>query len=122
MKMATFNKLKKMLSLTVTENDHEALAAIRAANRIIVEEGITWERVLNRTINVIAEVETDPEQQRPATNGEAPAVRREIDDLLDKAEDRKPDNEFVASLREQWDRKRWLSERQIDALRKVADE
>lgn len=37
------DKLVKFLNLTQSDNDHEALAAIRKANEILKKNGITWD-------------------------------------------------------------------------------
>lgn len=62
MKLADFNRLKLIMARTFSDNDHEALAAIRAANKILAGAGdLTWERVLSRTVTVINEVEAGPD-------------------------------------------------------------
>lgn len=38
-------KLKKLLPLTASTNDHEALSAIRKANDILKDSGISWPQV-----------------------------------------------------------------------------
>jgi hypothetical protein len=45
-------KLIKCLKLTASANDHEALAAIRAANAIRTEAGQSWEELLNPPVEV----------------------------------------------------------------------
>lgn len=39
-------KLAKLLALTASDNDHEALAAMRAANRMLKAADKAWEDVL----------------------------------------------------------------------------
>jgi hypothetical protein len=39
-------KLAKLLALSASDNEHEALGCIRAANRIVKEAGKTWDEVL----------------------------------------------------------------------------
>lgn len=40
------SKLAKILSLTQSENDHEALSASRMANSLLKKENLTWGQVL----------------------------------------------------------------------------
>lgn len=40
------DKLKKLLALTTSDNDNEALAAIRQANKILKDADKTWDEVL----------------------------------------------------------------------------
>lgn len=39
------DKLKKILALTTSDNDHEALVAIRQANILLQECGMTWSKL-----------------------------------------------------------------------------
>ena len=39
-------KLAKLLGLSQSDNEHEALGCIRAANRLVKEAGMSWEEVL----------------------------------------------------------------------------
>jgi hypothetical protein len=41
-KLAEIERLKKLLALTQSENDHEALAAMRRANAILAKHNIDW--------------------------------------------------------------------------------
>jgi hypothetical protein len=43
------NRLIKLLNLTFSENDYEALAAIKAANKLLKEEKILWGDVVHNT-------------------------------------------------------------------------
>jgi hypothetical protein len=40
-------KLVKLLNLTQSQATHEALAAARAANKMLAAEGVTWDDVIN---------------------------------------------------------------------------
>lgn len=59
MKLSDFTKLKGLMALSNSDNDHEALGAIRAANRLLVTNALTWEMVFSRTVKVVNEVEAD---------------------------------------------------------------
>lgn len=58
--------LIKLLSKSTTDNDNEAMMAIRAANRALKAEGWSWEQLLRGRITVVE----DPfvAMQRPTTN------------------------------------------------------
>jgi len=40
-------KLVKLLAMTTSKNDHEALAALRMANKLLSAEKLTWREVLD---------------------------------------------------------------------------
>ncbi len=68
MKMADFNRLKKFMAMTTSPNDAEALVAVRRANALIESEGLTWTRVLDRSVKVINEIEAAPESYGEETS------------------------------------------------------
>ena len=43
-------KLAKILALTTSTNDSEALAAVRKANDIVRGEGLSWDKVLMQVV------------------------------------------------------------------------
>jgi hypothetical protein len=44
------DKLAKLLNLTMSDNDHEALLAVRKANLILIKLNIHWDQVFRLTI------------------------------------------------------------------------
>lgn len=122
MKLKDFERLKKMMERTFSDNDPEALASIRAANRILAAEGLTWDRIFGRTVTVVNEVEEAPSQDIE----ERPRARREegtsdAASLIAEAEQAQPRSDFVASVKAQFEEKGWISQRQRDALRNIVD-
>lgn len=47
--------LIKLLSLTASDNDAEALVALRKATALLVASGWTWERLIHGKITVVAD-------------------------------------------------------------------
>lgn len=41
---------------TTSENDAEALASLRAANRLLASHHLTWDAVFARTVTVVNEI------------------------------------------------------------------
>ena len=126
MKIAAFRKLQKIMEQTFSPNDNVALEGIRAANRILAEDNLTWERILNKTVNIVAEVEPAPEEEQYRPSAPKHVKDEGIESVLllaeEAAERQSPKTQdFVASIRAQWEAKRWLSDRQMKALREVRD-
>ena len=63
MKRATLDRLIKFMSSTTSPSDGESLTAMRMANRILTAEGLTWERVLNRSIQIVGQFEAAPDEE-----------------------------------------------------------
>ena len=121
MKLADFERLKKIMDRTASPEDGEALASVRAANRILAAEGLTWTRVLSRTVIVVDEVEPAPrrdDDKRPSGAADA------ISSILDEAErtaSGKTTMDFIADLRRQHEEKGWLSPKQVAALENICN-
>lgn len=61
--LAELGQLKKIMAMTTSSNDHEALGFMRKANAILARYGLTWAEVLSRTVSTAGtEVESAPEE------------------------------------------------------------
>lgn len=58
-----FEKLKKLLTLATSDNDHEAAQSFRAATRILTQNGLTWEMFLSRRVTVVNAVTPAPDDE-----------------------------------------------------------
>ena len=121
MNLKTFDTLKKMMALTFSDNDPEALASIRAANRLLVKEGIDWQRVLSRTMNVINEVEEAPPERTAPPHRDGSDDRRLLHDAEEAVEEGSEIAEFIASLRSYYETKGQLTPNQRGALKRIID-
>jgi hypothetical protein len=111
MNLKDFGQLKKLMTLSTSDNDHEALACLRQATTLLARSGYTWEMCLSRAISVVQEVE-------PAPAG---------DDDLEAAFDlalRNASGEFrgvLSSIREQYHARGFVSPRQRAVVLDAAD-
>lgn len=104
-------KLIKILNLTQSPNDNEALSAIRMANKIILEAKESWEKLLTITAPKFQDFFYE---KRTYTQG--PSIEEMLDICLDKVTGEGLD--FIESLHEQWTLKKTLSPKQKAALQK----
>lgn len=121
MKIAKFNLLKKLMNMTQSGSEAERLKAIDSANAILAESNTTWDRVLDRVIKVEVEIE-DRSTADPASRDrteERAVLRKRIGEAfsaLESVDLRGGDADFVASLKDQWDRRGSLSPEQLKYL------
>ena len=112
MNLKDFGQLKKLMTLSTSDNDHEALACLRQATSLLARNGYTWEMCLSRAIQVVQEVEP-----APGTG----------DDDLDAAFDlalRSARGDFrgtLESIREQYSARGFISPRQREVVMDAAD-
>jgi hypothetical protein len=125
----------KLMMMTTTSNDHEALVAIRKANAILASANVNWEEFLG----AVDEVKTSSTTTR-RTNSDsdfsdidgtssyqgsgACSDASLIDPMFERAfANVRPNSsfrEFVDSIHEWWETKGYLTQRQFQALRKAA--
>lgn len=114
MTLSEFNRLKKMMMLTTSPNDAEALSALRKANEVLAAFSYDWNAVFGRLVKVeggMPEIEAAPEER---------SLDDEITEAFQKIFDAKKDNSFINSLYEQYQSNHFLSELQREALFKNA--
>src|ERR1035437_5238070 len=129
---ATFTKI---MMLTTSSNDSEALAALRKANNILREPKVSWEELLNATAPKPADqsFRTPPSQRkRPAADwndvnsnkGIRYTDEDEINPMFEKAfanNNSAGFGEFLSSIHIWWTNRGWLSEKQYDALKRSVE-
>jgi hypothetical protein len=113
MKLSEFNRLKKLMQLATSDNDHEALASLRQATQLLRAHGYTWEDFFKRTVKVTYEYDTG--------TGVPPDEER-IDNAFQILEGGKRWNDFIGSLYDQWQKRRSLSDKQKETLFRAAGE
>lgn len=117
MKLADFKKLKKLMMSTTSEADAEVLMAIRAANKLLVAEGVDWDRVLDRMVRLEVEDASHLDADKPLSQRIDEAFAAVMAD-----DPRGTTATFVASLSDQWQRRGTLSDKQREALFRMASE
>lgn len=114
-------RLIKLLNLTTSPEDGEALSAVRFANALLAKEGKTWEQVLNSSGPSIGDIFSHT-WRPPANPYVNPALRdrekimRMFDAVLYSV--KSSAREFIESLHEQFLDRGSLSQKQYDALEK----
>lgn len=114
------DKFTKLMQMTLSPNSNEALVALRLANNLLAEADLNWAEFIEQRSR------SNP---RPTASASPPPFakgrifsepeRKQIDMMFEKvgARTRGSFADFVNSLRKQWAIKKWLSERQLGALK-----
>lgn len=109
-------QLKKLMAMTTSTNDNEALAFMRKANAILLKYGLTWTGVLSRTVSAI---DTGPEPSQDERT-----LHEEIQMAFDEIRGNTHGDfaSFVESIEKQFKDKGYLSPAQrkplYDAVRR----
>lgn len=125
MSMRDFRVLEKLMSQTTSDNDHEALAALRSANAIMSKYNYTWPDAFGRLVKVLPDPSVPDVEEGgdtiPQDHSAAPTAW--ISDAFERLEVASKMSRFLYSLKEQWNGgKGFLSAKQQAALRKNLDE
>lgn len=115
MTLKEFDRFRKLMALTTSDHDPEALAALRQANKVLSTNKITWDDVFKKLVSV--EGEEAPDEPSAARSGDGieeafVVVRKSL----------RPGSfaDFIDSLEEQWHEKGYLTPNQREALFKAA--
>lgn len=129
MDLKSYTQLRKLMMLTHSDNDTEALAALRKANALLREHSYDWNSAFDRLVKVESPIEAAHD---PGGSGKPPDTRpRTVDPetlrienaftAIDEMEFSPGFEDFLGSLKNQWDRVGRLTAAQKEALFKAAD-
>lgn len=113
--MSNTQKILRCLMLTQSQNDHEALVAIRKANQILACLNLNWEQYLG----VAKKLDEDEEPQRPMYEADAASIKMMFKEVKRHLKKHNPEPlSFIESLEKSFERYGRLTERQTEALMK----
>jgi len=126
MKIEQFRLLKKFMMMTMSGSETETAMALRKANDIVREAGTDWNHILDRVVKVELEIESaevaEGRSADPGTEAARKGARAKlVNDAFKTIEESDPRGDaadFIASLKDQWDRRGFLSDLQMKALLK----
>lgn len=116
MKLDDFKRFKGMMEMTTSTNDHEALTALRSANRLLEKEKLTWTRVLDRSVSVDIGFES-------AASAQGRTDEDEMEALFEAAMRNAKGSflEMLEDIHEQWETRHSLTPRQREVVVEAAE-
>lgn len=113
-------RLVKLLNLTTSDNDHEALSAMRMANKIVREAGKRWNDLIGVVVKEkVTRVEWEMKREPPPPKKDFGIA--EMFDVVRPRVDGTDAADFIDSLWKQWKRSKRLTVKQAIALKKFYD-
>jgi len=120
MQSSKFEKFIKLMKMTTSPNEGEALNAVRMANAILLEANLDWEDFLRGKAQIVHKAEGG---KAAAFSGKKFTNSVEIESMLNTVMDNINRGtsfyKFIKSLRDWWDSNKFLTEKQYNALRKT---
>lgn len=118
----------KLMMMTTSANDQEALVALRKANRILSEAKVSWIELLS----ALSQKQTAAPPPRPepawedvgSEKGKRHTDAKEIDGLFDIVLEQKMSDgfeEFLTSVHIWWKQKGFLTDKQYKAVKRAAE-
>jgi hypothetical protein len=107
-------RILKILSLTQSTNDAEALLAIRKANRLLKKDGMSWKDFFqgNKAKKQTQQKDFFDEKKEEKDDLQAFEWAKEISEDFDYLEDREAVEDFVEGIKEFYNKKGMLTENQ----------
>lgn len=116
MNSKNLDKLKKLLMMTTSDNDHEALQAMRGANKVLASENLTWEQFCKGRIISVTEAPPEPPEREIS---EDEFVQAAV--IVANADIHGSFERMCASIIDQWNRGKKLTKRQKEIIVDAAD-
>lgn len=133
MSLKDFRQLEKMMTQTTSTNDAEALVALRMANGLLAKYNYTWAEAFGRLVTVLPDpsvpdiedgsdsLPRDVKRTTAKWDSDKPRIE-EAFGRLERAQLSRNTEQFINSLKEHWDERGFLTDRQKASLFKNADE
>jgi len=133
-------KLVRIMRMTESSSDGEALNALRLANRMLKAEGKTWEDIIGARVGAANPLSPDyrqppsqrrtgdtsrwgkPQSQERPTENKAKVYDENIASMLNALSERRHDVStlmFLASIREFYEKNDFLTQAQYDAIKRM---
>lgn len=122
MKVSDLDKLKKFMTLTLSENDPEALTAVRMANKLMAANRVTWEELITKQVKYELDFGEDAAEVHSQDENITEATRRvdEINGYFEKALAMvRPGDfrNFILKLQHEWTTQGWLPDKAIATVK-----
>ncbi len=119
-------RLVKLLALTTSNHDGEALAAIRKANELLLQYDLAWQELFEE--DETEDVPVKRQRGRPHSalglDWDSEALRKAVaaafDELLGNTQLKGGFRDFIEDVRAQWAKRRWLTDKQYTAIMAAA--
>jgi hypothetical protein len=122
----------KLMAMTTSSFDHEALTALRKANAMLVRDNLNWQEAIERKV-VDLKSKAKPAKPKPTTKNKpdskkpssergkhdnAEEINRMFDALLKKVSPKSSFYEFVTDVHSWWEYRGYLTSAQYVAIKK----
>lgn len=117
-------KFSKLMGMTTSPHDNEALTAVRLANAMLIAENLTWREFLDSSAKPDNSFRVPPSQRTKKAKQED--NRHDNDEEIERLFETAFANasgtflHFLESIHEWWEQKRFLTDKQFEALNKAA--
>ena len=119
MQAPKFEKFIKLMKMTTSPSEGEALNAIRMANALLLEANLDWDDFLRGKAKIVG----GPASTQTTYSGKKYTNSNEIESMLEAVLNNVRSGTsfraFLESLRDWWEANQFLTEKQYNALRKT---
>jgi len=122
----------KLMAMTTSSFDHEALTALRKANAMLVRDNLNWQEAIERKVVDLKSkakpakptptTKNKPDSKKPSSerggHDNAEEINRMLDALLKKVSPKSSFYEFVTDVHSWWEYRGYLTSAQYVAIKK----
>lgn len=118
MQAQKFEKFIKLMMMTTSPNEGEALTATRMANALLLEANLNWDEFLRGKAKIISNTIAGTQRYSGKKYQNASEIEAMLEAVLRNTKPGKSFHSFIKSLSDWWEDNAFLTEKQYSALRK----
>jgi hypothetical protein len=116
-----FEKFIKLMMMTTSDQDHEALVALRKANAIIAGMNNNWEEVLRGKVKVVGIAQQQSYNATYVHHTNATEIDAMFETLLRTVPRQSSFRDFVEDVHGYWENRGYLTDAQYKALKRAME-
>lgn len=120
MKAAEFEKFIKLMMMTASDQDQEALTALRMANSILASLNRNWEEVLRGKVMVQGSSSYSPPNNF-VKHDDAKDIDPMFETLMREVSPHSSFREFIEDVHKYWEQRGYLTDNQYKALKRAVE-
>ena len=119
MQAPKFEKFIKLMKMTTSSSEGEALNAIRMANSLLLEANLDWDEFLRGKAKIVGGSVSSQTTYSGKKYTNSNEIESMLEAVLNNVRSGTSFRTFIESLRDWWESNQFLTEKQYNALRKT---
>lgn len=113
----SIEQFTKLMMMTTSPNDNEALTAIRKANAMLAASNNNWQDFIKGKVKMVSTYETQTDSDSSNKHTNAQEINMWFDEICSNPRTSLGFLDFIESVRSWWEQKGFLTDKQYEAIK-----